>query len=35
VSVPDDAKPGRYHGFLFARTEPEITVALHLEVVGS
>ena len=32
VDVPRDAAPGRYHGFLFALTEPESAVSIHLEV---
>ncbi len=35
VTVPDDAAPGDYHGFLFARTDPATATALHLEVTGS
>ena len=32
VDVPAKATPGRYHGFLFALTEPQSAVAIHLEV---
>ena len=34
VSIPRDAAPGRYHGYLFAGTEPETAIPIRLEVTS-